>query len=62
MPNPVMYNAVTPVGSSRPILGKSQPSTRKEVSWLSELKGKTIAQKGDGLFFSRPSEDQCLVK
>jgi hypothetical protein len=38
-----MYNPYTPMGSSHSQVESGQPPSRKEISWLSEVIGKTIA-------------------
>jgi hypothetical protein len=45
------YNRKTLMGSSHPDSGVSQPSSRKEIFRLSEIKGKTIADNAMVLFF-----------
>ena len=51
----LMYNHLTPMGSSRPVFRDGQSSIRKEISRLSKEKRKTIAFKAVVFFVTGTS-------
>jgi hypothetical protein len=55
----IMYNDLTPMGSSRPVFWDGQSSRRKEISRLSEEKSKTIANKAV-VFLLQVHHAECM--